>query len=66
MTHADAAALFARCDDDGNGVIDVGEFCAHYDDICAAIGGAWPQRADQRPAFEFVHGEPVVADGGDD
>ena len=60
VRHEDATALFLQCDNDGNGVIDVDEFCAHYDDICEAIGGAWPQRPDQRPGFEFVRGEPAA------
>ena len=56
----DAKALFERCDDDGNGVIDMDEFMNHYEDIRAIVGKQFPRRPDQRPAFVFDRGTPVT------
>ena len=60
VTRPDAEALFRKCDDDGNGVIDMQEFTAHYEDIRAVVGKAFPRRPDQRPTFEFEHGKPLT------
>lgn len=33
VSRANAEALFDKCDDDKNGVIDLDEFLNHYDDL---------------------------------